>query len=145
MTKPYDVDVLLAQARQAMNRAYAPYSHFKVGAALLTADGQIIYGCNVENASYGLTMCAERSAIGAAVGLGLQKFKAVAIVASGAAPCTPCGACRQVLAEFNPGMQVILERGDGSVWDLALSELLPHQFVLEVDQQQPEKSAQASA
>ena len=90
-------------------------------------------------------MCAERSAIGAAVGLGLQDFTAVAIVASGAAPCTPCGACRQVLAEFNPGMHVILERADGSKWELPLRELLPHQFVLEVDQQQPEKGAKASA
>lgn len=135
MTKPYDTDALIAQARLAMHRAYAPYSHFKVGAALLTADGQIIYGCNVENASYGLTMCAERSAIGAAVGLGLQDFRAVAIVASGAAPCTPCGACRQVLAEFNPEMRVLLEHADGSIWDLSLSELLPHQFVLDVDQQ----------
>jgi len=139
--KPYDADDLLAQAREAMGRAYAPYSRFNVGAALLTAEGEVIQGCNVENASFGLTMCAERSAIFTAVSGGQREFRAIAIVASGNAPhtpkgalsCTPCGACRQVLSEFGESIVVILERDDGSPWEVALSELLPHQFVLKVD------------
>ncbi len=141
MTKSYDADLLLTQARDAMSRAYAPYSHFHVGAALLASDGEVIQGCNVENASFGLTMCAERSAIFTAVSNGQRDFTAVAIVASGKAPhtpkgalsCTPCGACRQVLSEFGDSIVVILERDDGSPWEMKLSELLPHQFVLKVD------------
>jgi cytidine deaminase len=141
MSHPFDADALLAQAREARDHAYAPYSHFKVGAALLTSEGVIIQGCNVENASYGLTNCAERTAIFTAVARGLRSFRAIAIVASGpppssptgAAPCTPCGACRQVLSEFSPTMEVVLEQEDGSAWLVPAHELLPHQFVLQVD------------
>ncbi|MBU6429623.1 MAG: cytidine deaminase [Cyanobacteria bacterium REEB65] len=119
---------LLEHARRAMSRAYAPYSSFKVGAALLTANGAIVTGCNVENASYGLTLCAERVAMGAAIAAGHRDFSAIAILSSHAAPCTPCGACRQVLAEFAPDLRVILEQPDGQIWEIALGELLPHQF-----------------
>jgi cytidine deaminase len=91
---------LLAAAEAAMRRAYAPYSKYKVGAAVCDESGRISAGCNVENASYGLTLCAERNAVAAAMAGGAKRITAVAIVASGSAPPFPCGACRQVLAEF---------------------------------------------
>lgn len=126
---------LLEAARAVADHAHVPYSGFPVGAALLTEDGQVITGCNVENASFGLTVCAERVAIGKAVSEGHRKFVAIAIWAKKAAPCTPCGACRQVLAEFAPKLTVILANGEGpgpgmeaGSWHLSLEELLPHQF-----------------
>ncbi len=131
MTAKIDPSALLAQARSAMTGAYAPYSSFCVGAALLLSDGQVVTGANVENASYGLAMCAERVAIGTAVAAGKQHFVAIAIAANEASPCTPCGACRQVLAEFAPDVEVILESADGSPWVLGLQELLPHQFAFD--------------
>ena len=91
---------LLAAALAARENAYAPYSKFKVGAAVETADGHIFTGCNVENASYGLTCCAERNAVFAAIGSGARSFKALCVVADTEEPVAPCGACRQVLAEF---------------------------------------------
>ena len=122
-----DVGQLLGLARDALAKAYAPYSSFPVGAALLAEDGQIFTGCNIENASFGLTMCAERVAIYQAVASGVTRFRAVAIVASRARPCSPCGACRQVLAEFGATMDVILESPEGPC-SIPLTELLPMSF-----------------
>jgi len=123
-------DRLLAVAREAMGRAYAPYSRFPVGAAILTAAGGTYAGCNVENASYGLTICAERSAVfGAVAAEGPDlRVRAVAVVAASAdAPCTPCGACRQVIAEFGPDAVVWFVRG-GRPETATLGELLPLAF-----------------
>ena len=114
---------LIAVAWEARERAYAPYSNFKVGAALLSADGQVFQGCNVENISYGLTVCAERVAIGAAVAQGVTRFDKVAVVADTKEPVSPCGACRQVLAEFGV-KTIILANKQGSV-EFSLEELLP--------------------
>jgi cytidine deaminase len=119
---------LLAAASAARRQAYAPYSRFQVGAAVQTDDGQIVSGCNVENASFGLTVCAERSAVLAAVAAGHRKFVAIAVASQGGV--TPCGACRQVLAEFADDLVVLLvdvNRPD-QVRELALSALLPERF-----------------
>jgi cytidine deaminase len=124
----FDRATLIQAARDAAENAYVPYSQFPVGAALLTDSGAIVTGCNVENASYPLTMCAERTAVGAAIAQGAGRIVAVAISAPKARPCSPCGACRQVLYEFNPGMEVILDRGNGEPLILPLTELLPHGF-----------------
>jgi cytidine deaminase len=118
-------DVLKEAARQAQKNAYAPYSKFAVGAALLTESGEIFSGCNVENVSLGLTICAERAAIAAAVAGGQREFVAVAIVTNSKEPAVPCGACRQVLAEFNPAMQVISSTMQGREEKWGLAELLP--------------------
>ena len=126
---------LIAAALAARERAYAPYSRFRVGAAILTTDGDIVGGCNVENISYGLTTCAERTAVFAARAAGTlgdppagPAIAAVTIVADTAAPPSPCGACRQVLHEFGPGCLVVMAnlRGDRRVAPLA--ELLPDAF-----------------
>ena len=109
----------------AASNAYAPYSHFKVGAALVASDGQIFRGCNVENVSYGLTICAERSAIVSAIAAGCREFSKIVIVADTDQPVSPCGACRQVLAEFNPEMEVMLANFHGKIESYKLSELLP--------------------
>lgn len=122
---------LLNSAREAMQHAYAPYSHFKVGAALLTSDGQVFTGCNVENASYGLTNCAERTAIFSAVaqnGPGWT-IQAIAVVNDQNVPCSPCGACRQVIAEFGPEAIVIFQ-GDKGFKELPIDQLLPEGFRL---------------
>ncbi|MDR1048212.1 MAG: cytidine deaminase, partial [Synergistaceae bacterium] len=101
---------LLQRARVAAERAYAPYSKFKVGAALLTSDERVVLGCNVENASYGLTLCAERNAIASMIAMGQLDPVAIAVVGGiSGTPCPPCGPCRQVLSEFNPDMLVVLE------------------------------------
>jgi len=121
---------LLAAARAARRQAYAPYSKFRVGAALLTADGKIVTGCNVENASYGLTICAERVAITKAISEGHRKFQALAIAAPSASP-TPCGACRQVLAEFGDLVVVCADsRRRATAQFYRLEELLPAGFRL---------------
>ncbi|MGH2613757.1 MAG: cytidine deaminase [Thermomicrobiales bacterium] len=121
---------LLARARRAAENAYVPYSSFPVGAAALAADGSVHTGCNVENASYGLTICAERSAVTATIGAGQQEIVAIAVSAPKVPLTTPCGACRQVLNEFRPvatDMVVILDDRDSgdAVW---LGELLPRAF-----------------
>lgn len=122
---------LIARAIEVSRHAYAPYSNFHVGAALLTESGEIIAGCNVENASYGLTICAERNAIFASVAKDIRKFKAVAIVADGDVPPFPCGACRQVLSEFcGPATPVYIasvQRPD-VITRTTMGELLPHAF-----------------
>jgi cytidine deaminase len=118
-----DWDSLVEAAWQARDRAYAPYSNFHVGAALLAADGRIFAGCNVENISYGLTNCAERVAIGAAVAAGVREFLAVAVVADTGVPISPCGACRQVLAEF--GVPLVMLANRATREQFRLEELLP--------------------
>jgi cytidine deaminase len=123
-----DYAALLDAADQAAKNAHVPYSKFHVGAALVAEDGTVFPGCNVENVSYGLTNCAERTAVFSAVAAGHKRFKAIAIVQhANDEPCWPCGACRQVLAEFNPDMDVIFREGDG-VRVTKLHELLPHCF-----------------
>ena len=126
---PDDV-VLLAKAKEAMNNAYAPYSKFHVGCALLAASGKIYCGCNVENASYGATLCAERVAITKAVSEGERQFISIAVVSSGGDFTYPCGVCRQVLSEFGLALRVILEKGD-VVRVYTLADLLPHAFTSE--------------
>lgn len=121
-------EALLQRAREARSHAYVPYSNFAVGAALLAADGRIFTGCNVENASYGLTCCAERTAIFKAVSEGVRKFQAIAVVADTPGPVSPCGACRQVLAEFGPEMRVILGNLAGAMHVTTPRELLPGSF-----------------
>ena len=118
---------LLAAAQEARERAYAPYSKFTVGAALETTDGTIVAAPNVENASYGLTMCAERNAIARAVAEGHREFRAIAVAGPEGALTAPCGACRQVIAEFHPGMPVLFTGPDGVV-ETTIDELLPHSF-----------------
>lgn len=119
---------LLAFAREIHPRAYAPYSGFRVGAAVF-AGGEIFQGVNVENAAYGSTICAERAAALAAVTAGHREFDAVAVVGDSEAPTVPCGACRQFLAEFNPSMRVIMGGRTDAVEVRRLDELLPEAFV----------------
>lgn len=124
---------LQSEARAVRDRAWARYSKFQVGAALLTSDGQVVTGCNVENSSYGLTICAERAAVCAAVALGFTSFTAICISLDGVP--VPCGACRQFLVEFAPEMVVLLDdinRPMGSPPEaLVLSDLLPRTFRLD--------------
>ncbi len=117
---------LRALAREAMKRSYSPYSHYPVGAALLCADGRIFQGCNIENASFGLTNCAERTAMFKAISEGATEFTAIAIAATVSEPW-PCGACRQVLNEFAPGIRVLIT-WDGGEDELSLDDLLPRGF-----------------
>jgi len=119
---------LLKLAREALKNAYVPYSHFPVGAALECDDGTVYTGCNVENAAYGSSICAERTALVKAVSEGHTRFVRIAVCGNGPQICMPCGACRQMLAEFSPEMEVLCAgAGDESVRYL-LSELLPHTF-----------------
>ena len=123
-----DSDRLLAAARRAFDGAIAGYSHFKVGAALETASGEIISGCNIENASYGLTMCAERVAMFKALSDGHRDFRRVLIVADTATPTPPCGACRQILWEFGGDLEIILGNLHAEKARFRLRDLLPHPF-----------------
>ena len=125
-------DLLLAAARKAARMAYAPYSRFPVGAALEIEDGRIVTGCNIENASYGLTICAERVALGAALAQGFRRFKRLAIVAPRSPyPPSPCGACRQVLAEFvPPGFPIAMQGRTPAVTIRTFGSLWPLPFVL---------------
>jgi cytidine deaminase len=116
-------DALLEAAWQARERAYAPYSQFAVGAALMAADGRVFAGCNVENLSYGLSQCAERVAMGTAVAAGARDFLALVVVADTGVPVSPCGACRQVLAEFRVPRVLLANRTDRL--EFGLEELLP--------------------
>jgi cytidine deaminase len=119
---------LVDLALEVRTRAYAPYSSFKVGAVLQTPTGKPFVGCNVENASYGATLCAERSALSAALAAGCRKFSLLVVAADSAQPITPCGICRQVLAEFEPDLDVILVNLQDQVARLTLSELHPMGF-----------------
>jgi len=120
-------DTLVDAARAAQQRAYAPYSRFRVGCALEADDGRVFVGCNVENASYGLTICAERAAVCAAVAAGAQRFRRAVVVSDADPPAAPCGACRQVLSEFGPTLRVDgVGRGATVTWTIA--ELLPAAF-----------------
>lgn len=123
-----DLDELVRRAAEVREKAYAPYSRYHVGAALLAEDGRIFVGANVENASYGLCQCAERSAIGAAVAAGARRFLALAVVTQGDEPGTPCGMCRQVLAEFPPSFPIRCATTSGAVLDTDVATLLPHAF-----------------
>lgn len=122
-----DPDQLMLRAQKARDQAYAPYSGFQVGAALLASDGAVYTGSNVENASFGLTICAERVALTAAVHAGARSFQAVAISTTGDTPVAPCGACRQVLAEFAPDLAVTSEAG-GMRREWSMNDLLPDPF-----------------
>ena len=121
-------DALVAQAREAQKKAYAPYSKFQVGAALETAEGAIFTGCNVENASYGGTICAERTALVSAVAAGHRSFRRIAITSSASEPVAPCGLCRQLLAEFGTQLDVISAGTNGTVKRWSLGTLLPEAF-----------------
>ncbi|CAL1537220.1 unnamed protein product [Lymnaea stagnalis] len=128
----YDVDSLIRKSREALLQAYCPYSKFRVGAALLTKDGTIYTGCNVENASYGLTNCAERTAIFKAVSEGKKNFQAIAIAFDEVkAFSSPCGACRQVMLEFGADYDVYLTKPDLTYQKLTVKDLLPHAFNLD--------------
>ena len=119
---------LIAAAHRARERAYAPYSRFKVGAALRTSRGRVYTGCNVENASYGAAVCAERNAVARAVAAGERKFRALAVVTSSSPPAAPCGLCRQVLVEFCDDLSILLCNPEGEVVRTSLKKLQPLPF-----------------
>jgi cytidine deaminase len=121
-------DELLEAARQVLKQAHSPYSGVCVGAAILDSSGQVFVGCNVENASYGLTICGERMAVGQAVASGSRQWVAVAIATNRERCLPPCGACRQVLMEFAPELLVVSTGTQGKVEEWSLGELLPHAF-----------------
>ncbi|MCI1985510.1 MAG: cytidine deaminase [Lactobacillus sp.] len=124
------MQALIAAAQTARQQAYAPYSHFAVGAAVQAADGRIFTGCNIENASYGLSMCAERNAVFAAVAAGARDVVAVAVIGATNGPISPCGACRQVLSEFAaPTTPVYLTNLRGDTTQTTVGALLPGAFL----------------
>lgn len=125
---PADAAALVAAATAARERAYAPYSRFAVGAAVLTAAGRVFPGCNVENAAYSATCCAERTALFSAYAAGERQIRAIAVVADTPGPVSPCGVCRQVLAELAPGAAVILANTSGATHHTTPEELLPGAF-----------------
>ena len=118
---------LIELARKAREFSYSPYSKFKVGAALITHEGKVYSGCNIENASFGITNCAERTAIFKAVSEGAREIDTIAIIADSDGPCSPCGACRQAMAEFKV-KRVIMANLKGEVKAVSLAELLPYSF-----------------
>ena len=119
---------LILEAKKAIKSAYAPYSNFEVGAALLSRDGKVFTGANLENSSFGITVCAERVALYKALSSGEKDFIKIAIVASAEKPITPCGLCRQALFEFSPDLKVICSNMKGKVRKYTLKQLLPHPF-----------------
>ncbi|MFO1443421.1 cytidine deaminase [Bacillus sp. Bva_UNVM-123] len=124
-----DVAKLIEEAKIAREKAYVPYSKFKVGAALLTADGKIFHGCNIENAAYSMCNCAERTALFKAYSEGVKNFKTMAVVADTKRPVPPCGACRQVISELAPkDMKIYLTNLHGDIQELTVEELLPGAF-----------------
>ena len=126
------MEKLLQLAKEARQQAYVPYSKFPVGAAIITKDGKVYQGCNIENASFGLTNCAERTAIFKAVSEGETAFGAIAVIADTVGPVSPCGACRQVMVEFcEPTMPVYLTNLNGDVQQTTVGELLPGAFTTE--------------
>ncbi len=127
MNDGYDAAELVAAAREARERAYAPYSGFAVGAAALCADGRVFAGCNIENAAYGPTICAERVAMFSAVAAGCRDIRAIAIAGPGAEPLPPCGCCRQVMAELAPSADVIMA-GEPESRVMTVAQLLPEAF-----------------
>ena len=122
---------LCAQAAAMLDRAYVPYSHFPVGAALECDDGTVYTGCNIESAAFGATLCAERSAIANAFSHGCRSFVRGAVIADSGDYCTPCGICRQLLYEFSDNLVMLCCKGDGSYLALTAEELLPHGFKAE--------------
>ena len=130
------VDTLLAAARRVRDHAYAPYSGFLVGAALETESGNVHVGANVENASYGATVCAERAAVAGMIAAGERRIKRIAVYTEGSAPAMPCGMCRQVLSEFGLGASVIVG-GPGGSRTTTLAALLPEPFVFERPEVKP--------
>lgn len=135
---------LLLQAEQVRQRAYAPYSGFAVGAALLTASGATYCGVNVENASYPVSCCAERSVVCGAVSAGDRQFVAIAIVTDADEPAAPCGLCRQTLCEFGLDLEVILASTAGQVWSTTLRELLPAAFTPDSFEPRPGRTGPGS-
>ena len=119
---------LIQKAKEALQFAYTPYSGFQVGAALLSADGRIFLGCNIENASYGATNCAERTAIFKAISEGAGDFVKIAIVSSGGDLTYPCGICRQVLSEHMPEGTLLFENGKGEIFEYSMDQILPFAF-----------------
>jgi cytidine deaminase len=123
-------DSLREAALRALDNAYAPYSNFRVGAALRTRSGEVVTGCNMENSAYGLAICAETLAVASAVSQGLTEFDEIAIATDDSEPTPPCGACRQVLNEFAPDITISSYTREGREATWTLRELLPHAFVL---------------
>ena len=121
-------DKLVEMAKEARKNAYAPYSNFKVGAALLTKSGRVFTGCNVENSSFGASMCAERVAVFKAVSEGEREFQAIAVVTDTKEPAMPCGLCRQVLSEFSLDIKIYAANLNGDVRETTLKDLLPYAF-----------------
>jgi cytidine deaminase len=122
--------LLIKTAKEAAQQSYSPYSKFKVGAALLAEDGRIFTGCNVENAAYGPTICAERTAIVKAVSEGARRFKAIGVVCESAPGSWPCGLCRQVISEFGDNITIVVDSADGKISTASIAEILPHIFRL---------------
>ena len=127
-----NIDQLIEEAKIAREKAYVPYSKFGVGAALLTKDGKVYHGCNIENAAYSMCNCAERTALFKAYSEGEREFILLAVVADTDRPCSPCGACRQVISELCPkGMKVVLTNLKGDIFETTSDELLPGAFTPE--------------
>lgn len=127
-----NIDQLIEEAKKAREKAYVPYSKFEVGAALLTTDGKVYQGCNIENAAYSMCNCAERTALFKAYSEGDRDFQLLAVVADTERPCSPCGACRQVISELCPqDMKVVLTNLKGDILETTVADLLPGAFTSE--------------